>query len=96
MYKDLKNTDWEQWTNRISNQITEHIGDNLEDHNDARTLWNTLRKIITDANDQIMTKICVTSHSKPFWEPEITKLSQKLRRANAKYDAKSTPSNKLI
>ena len=66
MYKDLKNTDWEQWTNRISHQTTEHIDDNLKEHNDARTLWNTLSNIIPDANDQIMPNYVlhpIVSHS---------------------------------
>lgn len=96
VYKDLENTDWEKWAGLISDQINEQIGLDLERWTDAKSLWELLKKIISTLDNDAMPTKQICSHSKPFWDPELTVLSKKLLSAKTKWGHRSTPTNKTI
>ena len=90
IYKDLKNTDWSKWTSVLNSKLHQA---NLLNSTDARCLWENMRKLITDTNDEVMPVKKITEHSKPFWNSKLTDLSHIVRRAKDAMSKRSTPSN---
>lgn len=96
IYKDLQNTNWKQWSAIVTGQITDQIGNDLEKWTDAQSLWDCLRGIISTTNNEAMPTKQICSHSKPFWAPELTVLSQRLLRAKKKLGHRTSPENRII
>ena len=96
VYKDLERTNWEDWSASISKEINGHIGDDLDNWKDPNILWKCLKDIISSTNDQVIPTKKVCTHSKPFWAPELTILSQQLLYTKKKFGKHSTPANRII
>ena len=45
------------------------------------------------ASDQIVPQKKITGHSKPYWNPQLTTLSNEVRKARKKFKARSTMEN---
>ena len=56
-------------------------------------LWNTLKSIITDVNDEVIPLICICQNSKPFWTKELSILSRSVQETKKRMNKRSTPSN---
>ena len=78
LYKDLKNTIWNDWRTELTQRLFK-LEVSLESHDNASSLWNSLKQIITEVNDHVIPTKRISTHSKPFWTNELTKLSQGLQ-----------------
>lgn len=91
---NFKETDWDEWANTLDNIIE---SDNIspEEEADPNLYWEKLLKWINTAKETIpKKKVC--SHSKPYWNNELSVLSRQLRVRQAEYRRISTLSNKAL
>ena len=83
---------WEEWSNQIENKIIVDE-EQWNSINDPAKLWEYLDKTLLEStNNHCETKIS-TKHSKPYWTPNLTILSKRLREQKKKYKQRNTDSN---
>ena len=80
---DINSINWELWSNNLEKQIDEDE-EQICSFEDPCDLWSYAE----DTIQNITSKHCVikksTKHSKPYWTPKLTRLSQELREAREK------------
>ena len=59
------------------------------------SLSDQLESVIKEVSDKIGQKKKATVHSKPFWTPELARLSQELITARERYQERNTGDNRL-
>ena len=60
---------------------------------DPSELWILIRDILLQTKQQIVPQKKITGHSKPYWNPQLTTLSNEVRKARKKFKARSTMEN---
>ena len=93
IYKDLKNTNWDEWTAHVSANIKAHPRLLSSEETDAQSLWLQFKNTVLESNTKVIPTKRITSHSKPFWTPVLSRLSYKLQQAKHKMGHRSTPAN---
>ena len=93
LYKDMKNTDWKSWRQKLSYEVSSSTDENLEGYTCPFSLWDSFKNTLTQVNDTEIPTKRVTEHSKPFWTPELSALSKNVQKARRRMNVKSTPVN---
>ena len=60
---------------------------------DPIAAWNYLKEAINDVNRESIPTKSITKHSKPFWNDQLTQLSNEVRSLGKTYKRTSTPQN---
>ena len=89
---DIDQLDWNNWTTSIEESLEEKE-DILNSMENPYTLWNQLNKIITKATDLHGKYKKSCEHSKPYWTPALTILSNNLKSARKRYIKRNTDPN---
>ena len=85
-------TDWVQYQESLEKLAVDAIphANTLED---TRDLWALACQTLLQAKSHAVPQKTVTSHSKPYWNSQLTILSQNVRNTRKKFKAKSTIQN---
>ena len=89
---DLESIDWNQWTDAVDNEVLAK-GLLTSAFPSAVSLSEQFEDIILRVSDQMGEKKKSTIHSKPFWTPKLSHLSQVLRTARERYQERNTDDN---
>ena len=90
---DLKTMDWDNWNKDIEDSLCPANLADLSRTEDPNKLWDSINNILVSATNA-NSKLKISSiHSKPYWTPLLTDLSNKLRDAQKVYLERNTDSN---
>ena len=89
--RNWQETDWKRFQ-----EVSEEICLNkqlqwLENSNNTEILWEITRDIMKEAAERIVPLKRTTHHSKPYWNPKLSKLSSELRRLRKLTKKRSDP-----
>ena len=76
---NLKSMDWFNWTWDIELNLRTEIVENLNSDETIEELLKAIENAINVSTKDNCPVKCVSKHSKPYWTPELTTLSEKLR-----------------
>ena len=85
----LKDVNWDEWTEDIEKE-SENINLNYED---PKLLLQCIEKILNETTEKHGKKIIISSHTKPYWNPELSKLSKQLRIGRKSFSYRNTDRN---
>jgi len=71
--------DWFCWTWDIEAKLTAEVTENLNSDETIHELLEVIESAINMSTTENCPKKSVSKHSKPYWTPELTTLSEKLR-----------------
>ena len=91
---DLESIDWNAWSDAVDKEVIAK-GLLTKEFTDPSSLSDQLESVIKEVSDKIGQKKKATVHSKPFWTPELARLSQKLITARERYQERNTGDNRL-
>ena len=85
----IEKADWVGWTSFIESRINDLmvVGD------DPVFLWNEFKNLLHQASFGHIPLECVSNHSKPFWNSDLTDASNELRFLHKKFKYKSNFEN---
>ena len=85
----IEKADWVGWTSFVEGRIDDLmiVGD------DPVFLWNELKNLLHEASLSHIPLKCVSDHSKPFWNSDLTDASNELRFLRKKFKYKSNFEN---
>ena len=89
---NLDKIDWRKWSEDLELQIYQNE-DYLKNVTDPQILNEFLSKAIQTTTNKHGEKKIITSHSKPFWTPELTILCDKMKEASKLYSKRNTDRN---
>ncbi|KAL5256622.1 hypothetical protein ACHWQZ_G011765 [Mnemiopsis leidyi] len=84
--------DWFSWTWDIEVKLASNIVDDFSSDDTIFELLELISSAIQISTKDNCQKKCVSKHSKPFWTPELTTLSSKLRLDLKSYLTRNTDS----
>ena len=87
----IKNVNWHEWTNDMEKE-SESIT-NLEKE-DPKLLLQYIENILNDTTENHGKKITISCHTKPYWNPELSKLSKQLRIDRKNFSYRNTDRNR--
>ena len=90
---DVDRTDWKNWSETITRTLHRSITQHLDNYTDPLKLWLDFSGILDTINKQCIPIKKVCEHSKPFWNPLLSELSDKLQTAQAAMKDSFTPLN---
>ena len=90
---NLDGVNWNAWANDLETELSCHE-DNITHCSDEKLLLNVLDCAIDKVTNVHAKKKVITSHSKPYWTPRLTRLSQELREKRKKWKYRNTDVNK--
>ena len=82
------NTNWNDFELYLE-KITFQCFPNIVNTTDPQTLWNVAKDLILEAKHKFVPTKIITGHSKPFWNSDLSHLSQKLRQARKQFKFRS-------
>ena len=88
---DLAHTSWLDWANQLESLCLEN--QQLLMNDDAGEVWLGLKSILSSNMTAVLKKKVVTNHSKPFWTPYLSSLSNELRAARKLFQHRNNDSN---
>ena len=88
----LKSMDWFNWTWDIEANLTTETIDSLNSDESVQELLDLIENTIKTSTSENCPTKCVSKHSKPYWTPELTILSEKLRFDLKSYLTRNTDS----
>ena len=89
---NIDKINWNDWSSQIEQQI-ENNENYFEKEEDPQKLWDDINKIILNSTKTHGVLKTTTKHCKPYWSPELTKLSNELRAARKRYKQRNTDSS---
>ena len=95
---NYEDADWPKWSKYLDSLLSNKL---LDIDNDTIThtpeeLYRFFLESVNDSSNRYIPHKRVCSHSKPYWSPTLTTLSDKLRTAQKTYLSNSTLSNKEV
>ena len=91
----LDGVNWTVWASDLETELTSSQ-DYINNVNDEKQLLNVLDTAIDKVTAVHAKKKVITNHSKPYWTPRLTSLSQELRANRKKYKKHNTDINKQL
>ena len=88
---DLAHTSWLYWANQLESLCLKNQQLSMSD--DAGEVWLGLKSIFSSNKTAVLKKKVVTNHSKPFWTPYLSSLSNELRAARKLFQHRNNDSN---
>ena len=85
---EWENTNWNDFEMYLE-KITFQCFPNIVNTTDPQTLWNVAKDLILEAKHKFVPTKIITGHSKPFWNSDLSHLSQKLRQARKQFKFRS-------
>ena len=89
---DVSEMPWSTWSSKIEEQILEEQK-YIEEEGNPYALWNKMNNIIEEATFQNAKFKKSCSHSKPFWNNNLTEMEKVLRNARKSYIKRNTKDN---
>ena len=89
----LDGVNWALWSNDLESELTNHEHQ-ITNSNEETSLIKVLDSAIEKVSATHTKKKVITNHSKPYWTPRLSRLSQALRDARKKYKKRNTDTNK--
>ena len=89
---DIEKTNWDEW----SEELEDSISSNECISEDPYTIWEYMEGQISQANSKYCKIKRYTSHSKPYWTPNLTVLCNRMRKARRAYITRNTDPRKQL
>ena len=83
---------WENWSNELDSKISQ-CEDYLNNVNDPQVLSDFINKTIQTVTDNHGEKKIISTHSKPYWTPELSTLCNDMKEARKAYSKRNTDMN---
>ena len=82
---------WQEFHNHLENLSASSL---LEiQYLEPEEIWQRILDNLQECKDLFVPKVRISQHSKPYWTPELSKLSQEVREARKAFKHRSTFSN---
>ena len=91
----LESVDWTAWSSDLETELNSYEHD-INNGEDEKHLLDVLDTKIDKVTTVHAKKKVITNHSKPYWTPRLSRLSQELREKRKKYKQRNTDRNKLL
>ena len=89
---DWDNTNWSEFE-YVMDQKTLSVFSEISTESDPFKIWELAKSILLFAREVSVPLKRITKHSKPYWSPKLTLLSNKLRIARSNFKYRSSFSN---
>ena len=89
---NIDNICWENWSEELDNKISQ-CEDYLNTINDPQVLSDFINKTIQSVTNQHGEKKTLSTHSKPYWTPELSILCDKMKEARKAWSQRNTDRN---
>ena len=89
----LDDVDWTKWRNSLEDKHRDVSFPDNPIFKDPIAAWNYLKEAIYDVNRECISTKSITKHSKPFWNDQLTQLSNEVRSLWKTYKKTFTPQN---
>ena len=89
---NLDNICWERWTEEVDRKIADSE-EYLNKITDPKILGDFLDRTIQNVTNQHGEKKTISTHSRPYWTPELTRLCDMMREARKLYLKRNTDPN---
>ena len=89
----LDDVNWKKWRDSLEDKLRDMSFPDNPIFKDPIAAWNYLKEAIKDVNRECIPTKSTTKHSKPFWNDQLTQLSNEVRSRGKTYKRTSTPQN---
>ena len=92
---DLKSANWATWASVLDASIASRSTE-FDELSTPESIDDLLRNCIESAKKQVMQTKVLCTHSKPYWTPELSQLSKRVRMARKSFKANNSLVNKQV
>ena len=89
----LDDVDWKKWRDSLENKLRDVSFPNNQIFRDPIAVWNNLKEATNVVNRECIPTKSIRKHSKPFWNDQLTQLSNEVRSLGKTHKRTSTPPN---
>ena len=89
----IENINWEEWSKDIDSVIIQNR-EHINKVNEPGELLYILETAIKESTEKHGEKKKVSVHNKPYWNPKLTELSNKLRKARRNWMKRNTDTHR--
>ena len=90
----IKDVNWSEWTSDIEETIDENSNNIAHVNEDPKLLLQFIESILNETTEKHGKIITITSHSKPYWNSKLSKLSKQLRIDRKNFSYRNTDINR--
>ena len=85
---------WAQWTDELEKSI-QNDEEHINAYEDPEQLWKFIEKMINEVTSKNSKMKKSTTHSKPFWTKNLTRLCEEMRRTRKVFQKRNSDMNRL-